>query len=114
MIKVKTAIILNLNSDPLAQMSSLIDDDECTPKELREELTIICKASNDQNVIKLQQDLKELLFEIGKTLKDHLKKIYEILCNITSYDQQLKDEEKTKLTRTCPEHSPPSLRYYSR
>lgn len=108
MFKAKYAIITTIAVGPMAQVSSIIDDDKGTAKELWDALAKIYTTSNEQTVINLVQELETLEFKDGSSWEEHLNKFHLILGKLAALDKPVPtDEKSSKLIRTLPKHFAP-------
>jgi len=108
MIKAKSSIVLTLDSGPMAQTSSIIDDEDKTAKDLWDSLSALYTTSNEQTVINLMQELENLEYKEDGNWEVHLNKFHEILGKLASLGKPIADQEKvSKLIRTLPDHFSP-------
>lgn len=108
MVTTKTPIILSLSAGPLSKLSTLVDNDTETAKELWNAISELYPTSNTQVVINLQAELDRLKFKDDSDWEKHVEKFNEILFKLASYDSPVAAEEKaSRLIRTLPESFAP-------
>lgn len=102
-VKAKSAITLTLSDGPLAQVSTIVDDDDKTAKDLWTELDKAYRMSNTQMVINIQRDLETMTFDRDEEWDKHIEKFHHLVAKLASYDSPLSAEDKvSKLLRTLP------------
>lgn len=103
MIRTKSCIVLTWDVGLLEQASVIIDEDECTAKELWIVLEKKYTTSNAQAVLNLQIEMENMEYKDGNKWKERMKTIYKIIGKHSAYDGPIKDEEKpSKIFKTLP------------
>lgn len=78
-IRAKSAIILTLGAGPIAPTSSMIEGNVMSAKYFWDALRRFYKASKEQSVISLYQEIEGLTFNKEPSWEDHLNRFHEIL-----------------------------------
>lgn len=102
-VRAKGTIILTLADGPLAQVSTIVDDDNKTAKDLWTELDKIYRMSNTQMVINIKRELETMTFEKDEEWEKHVESFHRLISKLAAYDQPVSTESKVSmLLRTLP------------
>lgn len=97
------AITMTLSDGTLAQVSTIVDDNDKTAKDLWTKLDKAYHVSKTQIVINIQRDLKTMTFDHDEGLDRHIKTFHPLVGKLAFYDRPLSVEDKaSKLLRTLP------------
>lgn len=107
-VKAKSAITLTLSDGPLAQIRTIVDDDERTAKDLWTELDKVYRMSNTQMVINIERELETMSFEKDEDWEKHVETFHRLISKLASYDKPVSADTKvSKLLRTLPQRFAP-------
>lgn len=108
-VKAKSDITLTLADSLLAQVSTLVDNDDKTAKELWDELDEGYRMPNTKLVINIQRQLDTMKFDKDEDWDKHVESFHRLVENLESYDKPFSAEDRvSKLLRTFLGQFPPT------